>query len=113
MEKDRDILQQLMKQSTPKMPFSDFEDQVMARIEKQEMASPEILKVKMKGICFFLAGTIFGLVINYVAVGYMYEIKWTTISKEQIMLFSQLIYVTLILLFCDRIIRLFRLKQHS
>ncbi|SUJ01600.1 Uncharacterised protein [Sphingobacterium spiritivorum] len=91
MEKDRDILQQLMKQSTPKMPFSDFEDQVMARIEKQEMASPEILKVKMKGICFFLAGTIFGLVINYVAVGYMYEIKWTTISKEQIMLFSQLI----------------------
>lgn len=113
MEDKEKFVHQLMRDSLLKMPFSDFEDQVMLKIEKQEQLAIAALTDRKKGIFFFLIGMICGLTINYLMTRYLLDLNLNPIHKDNLLLTSQIVYALLILFFFERIVKLFQLSRLS
>jgi drug/metabolite transporter (DMT)-like permease len=91
-----------MKKSRLEMPFSDFEDKVMLRIEKEAAHRKVVFKNARLSSFFFLLGTGFGLLLNFFLS--RAGISFMGISSENILLFFQVAFVLAFLLQLEKII---------
>lgn len=112
MELKDDKLKDLMKISKVELPFADFEEKMMRRIEKVEQEKRVIDKSRKYALLFFLLGTLFGMAANYLLTYFIIANELLSESlKNNVTLFSQLMYVVLIVLFSDKMLRLMRLTK--
>ncbi|UIR56925.1 hypothetical protein LZQ00_03700 [Sphingobacterium sp. SRCM116780] len=111
MEHKDELMKHLLKSSQLKMPYSDFENRVMQTIEKEDEKAVSILQDRKKGVYFFLAGMLFGLVLNYLLISYLHNFSIHQLQQENALLVSQLIYALLILFFVERLVKLYQLNR--
>lgn len=111
MEFDDKRLKELMLESKLEMPFSDFEDNMMARIEAFEIQKVKANRSKFYAILSFFVGTIFGLILNFLLSR---DLSWVSSSvdvQDKFYLVSQIAYVVLIVLFSDKLWKLWKFKN--
>lgn len=111
MEHKDDKLRDMMQMAKIELPFDDFENAVMMRIEKLEHEKSAVAKTKRYALIFFASGTLFGLGLNYLLTDLLYSISLNTAMKNTLLLISQIIYVLLIVLFCDKALKLFKMRR--
>lgn len=65
-DKEELLIREMLNKSDEKMPFPDFEDKLMDRINKESASSKTWLKDIRLSWFFFLLGTLLGLIISFV-----------------------------------------------
>jgi uncharacterized protein YacL len=67
MEKhtEEEFFKEIMSKSKLEMPFSDFEDEVMMQIREREVYQRSYVKDLKLSWIFFIAGSIFGLILSF------------------------------------------------
>lgn len=113
MEHKDEQLKQLMKMTKREMPFDDFDDRVMARIEKLEDEKIALSNYRKYGLLFFVLGTVFGLALNYLLGEAIALLTIPEAGKKLLELGTQIMYVVLIVLFSDRILRLLKSSKKA
>lgn len=108
MESEDKIFKTIMRDSKLEMPFSDFDDNVMAKIEFYELNKREALRNRFYASFFFLIGTVFGAILNFFLSHNLAMISSSIEIQENLYWFSQLIYVLMILLFSDKLCKVIR-----
>ena len=112
MEYKEDKLKEIMGMAKVEMPFGDFEDKLMMRIEQAEQEKVSLKKTKRYALVFFVFGTLFGMGLNYLLADFVQtSVEASKIFKNNILLLSQMIYVVLIVLFSDKMLRLIKLRK--
>ena len=111
MENKDELMKSLMQSSKLKMPFSDFESRVMFTIDQHDIKSIAVLQDRKKGIYFFLAGMLFGVVLNYLLSRSWRDLNINLPQQENALVVSQIIYALLILFFIDRLVKLYQLNR--
>lgn len=97
MEKnDERFFEDIMPQSDLEMPFGDFEDEVMMQIQKQKAREKAISTDRTLSWIFFVAGTIFGVIISLLLPNI--SIPVPGITSEQISLVFQVFLVLFVML---------------
>lgn len=109
----KDELYTLLKSSKLEMPFADFEDKVMENILHYERSKEEMTKSKKMAILFFLIGTVFGMMFNYVASLFLMSYGLSQSLQDKLSFLSQMIYVILIVLFSDKLWKLFKISKRA
>lgn len=109
----KDKLYSLLKRSKLEMPFADFEDQVMNNVLHYERSKEAMTKSKRMAILFFLIGTVFGMMLNYIGSLFVASYGVSESLQEKLSFFSQLVYVILILLFSDKLWKLFKISKNG
>ena len=107
-----DKLKRLLSESRLEMPFDDFEDRLMARINKKVSNEKYIDRNIRFSWLFFALGTVFGLLLSVI----LSPVKSAMgIPFSGLMIPLYIIGVTLIFLFIDQLITftLNRKKQHE
>ena len=99
-------LSEIMSKSILRMPFTDFDDKVMAGIYKQVRHKKIIFNDARLSCLFFVLGTGFGLGINYLLSHASYRLLG--FPPEQVLLFFQLGFVFFLIMQLERILMLFR-----
>lgn len=104
--KYKDYIFLLIKESTYTMPFSDFEETVMLRIniEVKKQKSPQ--RDRKWSCFFFISGTCFGLIINAILQKSDYSVL--SISASTILLLFQITFVSLFLFQLEKYLPLFK-----
>jgi hypothetical protein len=100
---------ELMKKSYLQMPFSDFEDKVLQRIEEREKAKASILRNIRLAFVFIVAGTGFGIVASLLLpqlFGY-----YIGTPSEGITLAFQALVVLIAVTQLDKLMRLLRKQR--
>jgi len=107
-----DKLKRLLNESRLQMPFDDFEDRLMVRINKKVRTERSIDKNIRLSWIFFALGTIFGLLLS-VIVSPVKSILGFPVSGLTIPFF--ILGVTLLLLFVEKLVNitLDRKKHHG
>lgn len=113
MELEDKKLKQLLQSSKLEMPFSDFEDNMMAKIELYEAKQREASQSRFYATLFFLIGTVFGTILNFLLSQNLSKISTSIDVQEKVYWFSQLIYVVFILLFSDKLWKVIRLYKEQ
>lgn len=108
----KDELYSLLKSSKLEMPFADFEEQAMNNILNYERSKEEMTKSKKMAILFFLIGTVFGMMLNYVGSLFVASYGLSENLQDKLSFFSQLVYVILILLFSDKLWKFFKISKN-
>lgn len=111
MENKDELMKSLMQSSKLKMPFSDFESRVMLTIDQDDKKSIAVLQDRKKGMYFFMAGMLLGLVLNYLLSRSWRDFNINLPQQENALLVSQIIYALLILFFIDRLVKLYQLNR--
>ncbi len=97
MEKDQHkLVSELMQHSKLTMPFSDFEDTLMKRIEVESKLQTVLQKDRKWALFFFVTGTFLGLVLNAILENIQSGI--VGISKTSLQLGFQMMFVLLFLI---------------
>ncbi len=106
------LLAQLMQKSHLEMPFTDFEETVMHRIQTEVKQKDLLLRYRKLSFLFFVLGTGFGLAINFILQ--WSQLSFPGISPQTTLLIFQSLFVLLFLTQLDNSIKLFRnLKKGS
>jgi len=114
MEHHDDKLREMMKMAKVEMPFADFEERLMSRIEKVEREKAAVAKTRKYALLCFVLGTLFGMGFNYLLADFVKtSVSASEAVKSNLLLFSQLVYVLLIVLFSDKIWRLMKLRKFT
>jgi uncharacterized protein YacL len=113
MEHKHDKLKDIMRMAKVEVPFDDFEDAVMMRIEKVEQEKSAVAKTKKYALLFFTLGTLFGLGLNYLLTDLLSSIILNPALKNTLLLLSQILYVFLIVLFCDKVLKLISARRNA
>lgn len=113
MEEKKDRMKEFMQLAKLEMPFDDFDSKVMARIEKIEADKASISKSKKYALIFFAAGTFFGICINYLFSEFILPKVADVNIKNYLSIFSQMLYVILVVLLSDKILKLKRMRFGS
>ena len=100
------LLSQLMQKSKLEMPFGDFEETVMQRIHSEAKQYDLLLHDRKLSFLFFVLGTGFGLVINFILQ--RSQLTFPGISPQTSLLAFQLLFVLLFLTQLDNSVKLFR-----
>lgn len=98
-----DTLSKMMKASELKMPFADFEDQVMYQVKKESKNRFIIRRYRILSGIFFLAGAILGFVVN--AILEKTQRSFLGFSPDVILLVFQLSFVFVLLICLDAMVR--------
>ena len=85
----------MMKNSRLKMPFSDFEETLMMRIEKEKADGKILSRDRRLSFTFFILGTLLGLMLNFILE--QSKFSFPGISKEACLLLFQCIFILLFL----------------
>ena len=96
---------EMMKNSKLVMPFSDFEERTMARINKEIMVKSSVSKYKKLAVLFFIIGTGFGFLLTFFLSSP--EIKIAGIPSDTLLLICRLLYVFIVLTQLNAITGLF------
>lgn len=110
MESEDRRLKELMSYSKLDLPFSDFDKRMMQRIQEFESKKKRAEKNKFFGHLCFLFGTLFGILINYILSERIYLTPVSNQTQEFISVCVQLMYVLLIVLFADKILKLLNMN---
>lgn len=106
MELQDEKLKDILSHSKLELPFLDFDNCVMQRIQEFEIKKKKAEKNKFFGHLSFLFGTLFGIVINYILSERISLAPVSDQTQEFMTLCIQLMYVLLIVLFADKILKL-------
>ena len=110
MQEPKDKFSSLMQKSKLILPFSDFEDNTMKRIQADLKYKSSIRRSFQVSLVFFVLGTGFGLIVNSVLSNAHGSIMG--VSSDKLLLWFQLIFVFIVLTQSENIFRLFtKLKQ--
>ncbi|SMD18679.1 hypothetical protein SAMN04488101_12813 [Pedobacter nyackensis] len=96
---------EMMKHSKLVMPFSDFEERTMARINKESLVKRSVAKHKKFAVLFFVIGTGFGFVLTFFLS--LTETNIVGIPSDTLLLICRLIYVFVVLTQLNSITALF------
>lgn len=99
----------IMKKSRLEMPFSDFEENVMQRIQREAKNKNIIFNNMRLSLLFFLLGSIFGIFAGDFLTQSMEAIF--NIQQEKALLFFQLIYLLFFLNQLDALIKLWKANR--
>ncbi|MCI0919818.1 hypothetical protein [Sphingobacterium rhinopitheci] len=111
MDYEDDKLKKLMQDSRLEMPFSDFEDRMMSKIESYELNKAKAGRSQFFAVLCFLIGTVFGTVLNFIVSRNLDWISSSVAVQDVFYLASQLIYVILIILFSDKLWKLIKISK--
>ena len=103
-EKEDNLVRELMEKSGREMPFTDFEDKLMAQIHKEADASRSFLKDIKLSWFFFVLGTLFGLILNIIVSKMNQPILG--LPAQQFGLIIQTLFVIFLLFQIDRFVGL-------
>jgi hypothetical protein len=103
MEPKKDKLSSLMQKSKLEMPFSDFEDSTIKRIQTELKYNSSIRRSLQISVFFFVLGTGFGLVVNNMLLKADNAILG--VSPDTLLLCFQLIFVLVVLTQSENIYR--------
>lgn len=106
LRSNEELFFRIMQKSRLNMPYRDFEDNVMRRIEAEIAVKKAISRNTKLSILFFLLGAAFGLLIGDFlsqSISIVFNIP-----KEQTLLFFQGGYLLFFLIQLDSILRLFK-----
>jgi len=92
--KDENFFQEMMSQSKLELPFSDFEDNVMIQIEKKIIQQSSFSKDLKLSWLFFIAGSVFGIVISLI-LPQMHKPIFG-IEPNKLAIFFQIVFVSLL-----------------
>lgn len=110
MDEAKDKFSGIMTKGKLTMPFSDFEDDTMKRIETETKYKGSISRSFRISFIFFVLGTGFGLVVNNLLANA--DSLVLGISSGTILLVFQLIFVFAVVMQSENIYKLFvKLKQ--
>lgn len=109
IEKEEELIRELMGKSGHKMPFADFEDKLMDQIHREAKHSQSFLKDVKLSWFFFIVGSCFGLVLSVIA-GQMNEPIFG-FPAQRIVLLVQVVFVILLLSQFDKLIELTRKRN--
>jgi hypothetical protein len=93
-EQEEIYFRELMSKSKLKMPFSDFEDNVMMQIERKIVHQQGIAKDIKLSWLFFVVGTTFGIMISWILPRIPQKIFG--IDPKSLAICFQIIFVVLI-----------------
>jgi hypothetical protein len=99
-------MKDILSHSKLELPFSDFDERMIQRIEEFELKKQAAEKNKFYSHLCFLAGIILGTVLTYLMSEKMDLNKQSFLTKDSLSLLSQLVYVVLIVLFTDKLWKL-------
>jgi hypothetical protein len=99
------LFSELMKHSKLVMPFSDFEERTMARINKESLIKSSVAKHKKLAVLFFVMGTGFGFILTFFLS--LKETNIAGIPTDTLLLTCRLVYVFVVLTQLNSITRLF------
>lgn len=108
-----DKLKKVMQMSKMEMPFEDFEQRMMKRIEGLESARVKALADKKYAIVFFLLGSICGIFLNNYMMRRIQVFDIAVVYRNYLVIGSQLLCALLICFFCLQLWRLIKIQQHS
>ncbi len=94
------LLSELMQQSKLEMPFSDFEETTMHRIEQTMVQEVTVSRDRKLSFVFFVLGTCLGLVLNTILQ--RSEYSFLTLSTGTIVLVFQTGFILLFLIQLDK-----------
>ncbi|MEJ7693915.1 hypothetical protein [Daejeonella sp.] len=110
MEGTQDKFSSLMRKGKLEMPFADFEDNTMRRIQAELKYKVSIRRNFRISFIFFVLGTGFGLIINSILSNADEFILG--LAPETVLMAFQLIFVLVVLTQSENIYRLFlKLKE--
>lgn len=112
MEFEDDKLKKIIADSKLEMPFMDFEDNMMARIQRYEVKKTEAGKSQYFAMLTFLIGTVLGAVLNFLVSRNLDWISTSVDVQDKFYLVGQLAYVLLLVLFSDKLWKLIRFKKN-
>jgi hypothetical protein len=92
---DDNFFQEIMSQSKLELPFPDFEDSVMIQIKKKAMQQSSFSKDLKLSWIFFIAGSVFGIVISLI-LPQMHKPIFG-IQSDKLAIFFQIVFVSLLL----------------
>jgi hypothetical protein len=103
-EIEEKFIQELMGKSRMKMPFTDFEEQLMQKIHKEAITSRSSGKEIKLSWFFFVVGTLFGLMLNFIVM----EMNKTILGLplQRLMLISQALFIIFLVFQFDKLIAL-------
>ena len=102
---DNKAFSQLMQKGKLEMPFSDFEETVMCRIQNEVEPDKKIVRPSKISFLFFILGTTLGLVLNSFLQNYHQFIFG--MSPQNILLLFQVGFVLVFLIQLDGFLRLY------
>lgn len=94
--KNDDFLNEIMAQSDLKMPFSDFENEVMQQIQKQEQRRKTFSKNLVLSWTFFALGSACGIAISLLLPSV--NIAVSGITNEHVTIVFQIVFVLFVML---------------
>ncbi len=105
------LLSELMQKSQLEMPFTDFEEMVMHRINSEVKQKDLLLRYRKLSFLFFVLGTGFGLAINFILQ--KSQLTFPGIPPQTTLLIFQSIFVLFFLTQLDNSFKLFRNMKQS
>jgi hypothetical protein len=99
------LFSDIMKHSKLAMPFSDFEERTMARINRESFVKSSVAKNKKLAVLFFLMGTGFGFVLTFFLS--LPQTNVAGIPSQNLLLICRLVYVFVVLTQLNSITGLF------
>ena len=113
MKNDDNFFKEIMAQSDQKMPFSNFEDEVMLQIQKQHQRRRAFSKNLVLSWTFFALGTAFGIAISLLLPGV--NIAVSGITSEHVNIVFQIAFVLFVMLQLESLLtstkQAFKLKK--
>jgi len=111
MDNEHKKMKQAMQMSKVSMPFDDFEQRIMGQIADLENAKSKARSDKKYAIIFFLLGSICGILLNNYWMNRLERIDMMAAYRNYIVIFSQIVFVVLICLFCLQLWKLIKIQQ--
>jgi hypothetical protein len=109
MQEEEKLLRELMSKSEVKMPFPDFEDKLMERINREAQRSRSFLRDLKLSWFFFLVGTVLGIMITLFLTTLREPIYG--IPPQRLLFIAESIFVVLLLTQLDKMIDLTKRKR--
>ncbi|MEM9675847.1 MAG: hypothetical protein AAF992_24870 [Bacteroidota bacterium] len=97
---------QMMQKSKLTMPFQDFEDRIMQKIEDSTQAKSAVLKDIRISLLFFILGTGYGIAISLFLPEILSGI--VGIPVEKVLLVFRVTFVLLVLFLFERLLKLLK-----
>jgi low temperature requirement protein LtrA len=104
---DRDM-KGILSHSKLELPFSDFDNRMLHKIQEYEVKKKAAEKSKFFGHLCFLIGILFGGILTYLMSNDLGALIQSEDTQDKFVSAVQLLYVLLIVLFADKLWKLSR-----
>jgi len=109
MELQDNKMKELLSYGKLKLPFADFEDNMLQKIQEYELKKKAAEKNKFWSHLCFLLGLILGGILTYSMSSDLDDLIPLRDVQDKLVSVIQLFYVLLIVLFADKLWKLFKM----